>query len=223
MQAAHFIHDLNSGAREGAASSLATASEGGFSTRQHLSLIDSRMQKLIEFPVISEIDRNARLFVTELEGYWSRLKHKISDEGADIDSELKRFDRCISPSDFGFHNALIKDSGEICFIDFEYAGWDDPAKMAGDFFSQPAIPVPLGFFDAFLNQALSFSPNKLALIERARRLLPVFQVKWCCIMLNEFLPEAAKRRQFANPTQDPQQNKHMQLQKAQTFFKTRLT
>lgn len=223
MQAARFIHDLNSGARDSGASSLATASEGGFSTQQHLSLIDARMRNLIEFPVVSEVDRQARLFVSELEGYWSRLKQKVSDEDVDVDAELRQLDRCISPSDFGFHNALIKESGEICFIDFEYAGWDDPAKMAGDFFSQPAIPVPLDFFDAFLNEALSFSPNKIALIERARRLLPVFQVKWCCIMLNEFLPEAAKRRRFANPTQDPEQNKRLQLQKAQKFFNTRLT
>src|SRR5258708_29751946 len=41
---------------------------------------------------------------------------------------------------FGFHNALLRPSQELCFLDFEYAGHDDPAKMVGDFFSQPAIP-----------------------------------------------------------------------------------
>ena len=38
-------------------------------------------------------------------------------------------DRCVSPSDFGFHNAIVRGSGEICFIDFEYAGWDDSAQV----------------------------------------------------------------------------------------------
>jgi len=37
-------------------------------------------------------------------------------------------------------------------------------------------------------------------------------------MLNEFLPDAAIRRRFANPTLDPEQSKLIQLKKAQTFF-----
>ena len=37
--------------------------------------------------------------------------------------------RCVSPSDFGFHNALVGPDGRAVFLDFEYAGWDDPAKL----------------------------------------------------------------------------------------------
>jgi hypothetical protein len=40
-------------------------------------------------------------------------------------------------------------------------------------------------------------------------------------MLNEFLPEAAKRRQFANPTLDSEHSKRSQLEKAQKFFHSR--
>ena len=38
-----------------------------------------------------------------------------------------------SPSDFGFHNALLKDNGKLCFLDFEYFGRDDPVKLMADF------------------------------------------------------------------------------------------
>ena len=39
----------------------------------------------------------------------------------------------ISPSDFGFHNALRTNTGPV-FFDFEFSGWDDPAKTIIDFF-----------------------------------------------------------------------------------------
>jgi hypothetical protein len=37
-------------------------------------------------------------------------------------------------------------------------------------------------------------------------------------MLNEFLPDAAKRRQFANPNPDPEQSRRLQFDKTQHFF-----
>ena len=61
--------------------------------------------------------------------------------GLPSERPLDQQDRCLSPSDFGFHNALAQ--GEtVRFIDFEYAGWDDPAKTVCDFFHHPGVPVP---------------------------------------------------------------------------------
>ena len=55
---------------------------------------------------------------------------------------LGEADRVVSPSDFGFHNALRTEDGRLAFLDFEYAGWDDPAKLVCDFELQPAVPAP---------------------------------------------------------------------------------
>ena len=127
---------------------------------------------------------------------------------------------CLSPSDFGFHNALLRESGETCFLDFEYAGWDDPAKMIGDFFSHPGVPVPDEHFDWFA--AVAFEPfvERERLIERTRCLQPVSRIRWCCIILNEFLPEAAGRRRFADPGADMNERKCMQLEKARRLIDT---
>ncbi len=219
-QAANFVRALNE--RQERGKTLSTASEGCFSIEQHFMLTDARVKKLLGLPVASEIDRQALLFVGKIDSAWKKLKDAIVARNSSISIQLDAADRCISPSDFGFHNALLRDAGEICFIDFEYAGWDDPAKMIGDFFSQPAIPVSLEYFDIFISEALGYSKNKAELAQRARVLLPVFQIKWCCIMLNEFLPDAARRRQFANPTSEPGQRKRLQLEKAQQFFYSRL-
>lgn len=220
MQAARFVRELN--ARPDRDQTLPIASEGCFSIEQHFSLIDRRIKKLHDLPISSEIDRQARSFVDTIESAWKKLKDNIAAENALLSFQLDGEDRCISPSDFGFHNALLRNSGKVCFIDFEYAGWDDPAKMIGDFFSQPAVPVSLDYFDTFLAESLSYSKNKEMIAARARLLLPAFQVKWCCIMLNEFLPDAAKRRRFANPTIEPAQKKRQQLDKAQQYFNSRL-
>ncbi len=46
---------------------------------------------------------------------------------------LSEADRTLSPSDFGFHNALRRPDGTLCFLDFEYFGWDDPVKLVVGF------------------------------------------------------------------------------------------
>ncbi|RXZ33719.1 aminoglycoside phosphotransferase family protein [Oxalobacteraceae bacterium CAVE-383] len=217
LAAAGFIAALNAGAGRGGA--LPLASEACFDIEQHLSTVDRRLAKLMELPIADEIDCQAQLLVDDISAVWREQRaHIAAADAPDLDAA----DRCISPSDFGFHNALLKSDGELCFIDFEYAGWDDPAKMVGDFFCQPAVPVPQMYFDDFISAALRYSGKVETLRARAHLLLPVSQIKWCCIMLNEFLPEAARRRQFANPTSMPEQRKRMQLDKTKLFFQSRL-
>ena len=220
-QAAKFVRALNE--RFEKEDALPTASEACFSIEQHFLLIDKRIKKLLSLPAVSEIDHQALLFVGKLDNVLKNLIDDLVAKCGSISKQLDAADRCISPSDFGFHNALLKDNGEISFIDFEYAGWDDPAKMIGDFFSQPAIPVSLKYFDSFISGALDYSKNKYELAQRARLLLPLFQIKWCCIILNDFLPDAASRRHFANPNLEPLKRKRQQLERAQQFFHSRIT
>jgi hypothetical protein len=217
LAAADFIAALNAG--DGRDRALPPASEACFGIEEHLSTVDRRLAKLMMLPVEGEIDREAKSLVSELSAVWREQRAHIAAANA---ADLNAADHCISPSDFGFHNALLKSDGELCFIDFEYAGWDDPAKMVGDFFCQPAVPVPQMYFDDFISEALSYSNKVEVLRTRAHLLLPVSQIKWCCIMLNEFLPEAARRRQFANPTSMPEQRKRIQLDKTRLFFQSRL-
>jgi len=129
-------------------------------------------------------------------------------------------ERCLSPSDFGFHNALLRPDGSVCFIDFEYAGWDDPAKTVGDFFSHPGVAVSHEQFEPFLARALAPFDNAEQMAARVRLLEPISQMKWCCIILNEFLPAAARRRNFANPVSDAIALKQRQLDKATQLFES---
>jgi hypothetical protein len=125
-----------------------------------------------------------------------------------------REDWALSPSDFGFHNALISADGRLRFLDFEYAGWDDPARVVCDFFCQQRVPVPFDLFEAVVERIGATVIDRVAYRQRVDLLLPVYRVKWCCILLNDFLPEGGERRRFAGRKSDPVQRKVEQLEKA---------
>ncbi len=222
--AARFFRALNDVAARPAAAALPVASEACFSITSHLGLIGSRLERLRALDATNDEDRAARELIERIYLRWIPLTHEVvaasRRAGHDPDADLEPAQRCVSPSDFGFHNALARTDGGPCFLDFEYAGWDDPAKMTGDFFAQLAVPVPADLFDRFLAEtALSFS-RPAELIRRARLLRPVYQVKWCCIALNIFLPINFARRKFARPDLDESALKQTQLAKAARLFKS---
>jgi hypothetical protein len=224
QQAAQFLARLNSPQSRAAAAVLPEASEARFSVAAHFAMVDTRLARLGSMLPESAVDRSAAAFVARLAVFWQGTKARLLDScaalGLSPDAALPLAERCLSPSDFGFHNALVRPDGSLCFIDFEYAGWDDPAKTVGDFFSHPGVVVPHSYFEPFMAQALSVFDQPERLAARVRLLEPISQVKWCCIILNEFLPAAAQRRNFANPGSDTVERKQCQLGKAIHLFES---
>ncbi len=123
----------------------------------------------------------------------------------------------LSPSDFGFHNALKKTNGEIKFLDFEYAGRDDPCKLVCDFFSQPRIPVSISWLALFVQYAFD-EQQSIELMPRIGACLPFVRIKWCCILLNEFLHEGENRRHFSDYSAVLEQHLSQQLQKGRNML-----
>ena len=215
--AARFFRALNASPLRGDAR-LPAASEACYSLADHLGLIGGRIDRLLEVPPQSDVDAQAVGFFRRLDEFWRRLAASIGNHarlaGLDLAAPLPPEQRCISPSDFGFHNALVEANGGIRFLDFEYAGWDDPAKTAGDFFAQLAVPVPADLFGRFVTEIMQDFPGAERLSFRTRLLRPAYQIKWCCIALNVFLPVHLARRTFANPGLDETSLKQAQLLKA---------
>lgn len=216
--AAGFFAALNSPESRAAARALPNASEACFSVGEHVRMVEGRIARLAAIPGKEAVDAEARAFVAQLAERWARTRRMILRATRDAEAPLADGDRCLSPSDFGFHNALRRPDGRLCFIDFEYAGWDDPAKAVGDFFSHPGVPVRREYFDVFLEIACAALPDPARAAARARLLEPVFRVKWCCIILNEFLPGAARRRRFADPATDSSARRRAQLSKARALL-----
>ena len=214
-QAAHFFTALNAHRDHPDAAALPMASEACFSIPEHLHLVAGRVQHLEMLMGGSSIDGKASDFVqTELKPAWQRVSTFVrAKTSPDAAEPLPQTDRRLSPSDFGFHNALRAADGSLRFFDFEYAGWDDPAKTACDFFSQVAVPAPMDLLDYFAGEIVRDQRRPVVARARIRLLLPIYQLKWCCIILNDFLPTGAARRAFAS-SGGIEEGKRGQLQKA---------
>lgn len=189
--AARFFADLNRAHVRTAG--LGDASEACFSLSSHAALVAGRVERLCG--AVGPAGEFAReTLVPALKAVTDRAESRVGDEWA---RELEPEGCCLTPSDFGFHNALLGPDGTFRFIDFEYAGRDDPAKMVCDFFCQPKRPVSTAHFDAFFKEALAGFSDPAFWRRRIDFLFPLYRVKWCCILLAPFLPEGAERRAFA--------------------------
>ena len=198
------------------------AAEACFSINAHLNLIEQRIIKL-ENTVNEQLgDITASDIVNLIRTEFEQIKSSIilfaHQNFINIELDIQINDRVISPSDFGFHNCLIKENKDLIFFDFEYSGWDDPAKVTGDFFSQLQVPVSEKYFDTFVNIAFDSLTNKKELITRCKLLLPLYKIKWACIAMNIFIPINLDRRLFSNPNLDIKKYKTEQIQKAKNIL-----
>jgi len=205
-QAISFLRLLNVQREDEAARHLLPASEACFSLQAHVACVAKRVARLqVISPSDAEHEAALRLVNEKISPAVQAAETKLHEwanaAGVAMSAELPRARRCISPSDFGFHNALLRADGSLAFVDFEYAGWDDPAKTVCDFFCQVEVPAPRAAWDEFANAVAEFAADPVLERERFAALLPLYRVKWSCILMNEFLPDAADRRDFADTSQ----------------------
>ena len=147
----------------------------------------------------SAVEVDAYSFIAkQLVPLWLLIKARLLQEipPTELRQPLPLAERILSPSDFGFHNTL-EHEGRLSFVDFEYAGWDDPAKLICDFLCQPELPVNEKQGRQFMDNLLNNLPSADAVIRRVDKLLPAHLLKWCCILLNEFRDEDRERRMHA--------------------------
>lgn len=199
--AAEFVHAVNKDPHD--TDALGPGSEACFSIADHLDRVDRRVARLANLDTTApQVDTAVELVREQLEPCWRIVRSKALEacQAARIIPEaiISPAEIIASPSDFGFHNALWQAGRGLVFLDFEYAGWDDPAKLTGDFFACPEIPTPTAQFDRFVDM-LCRSLHLGAITEaRMRMLRDVYRVKWACIVMNDFLPLDEARRRFAN-------------------------
>lgn len=170
------IHELS---KQPSARELDRAKEACLSIAGGLSEVNKRLNEL----------RSRVSFVgTELSSLYQLVRERIKNiaEEANLDPKkiLPRRYQTLSPSDFGFHNSLRTHSGKLVFIDFEYFGWDDPAKMVADFFLHPKMNFPISMRAFFFNHISKEIPQDKTFSKRVAIMYLLQSVRWCLIMLN---------------------------------------
>lgn len=204
-QALAFLMRLNPAAAHHA--HLPVASEACFSGSQHVGTVDRRLERLVSALGSAAVERDAAHFLGEAVGpLWARIRNGVVEGlarlGIDPAAEIAASERVLSPSDFGFHNALKSSDGAFAFVDFEYAGWDDPAKLIGDAFNQVKVPIPSEFYPVFREAFAARSAHPETAAARYDLMRAVYGIKWVLIILNDFIPLDERRRAFAADTAD---------------------
>ncbi len=178
------------------------AADACFSIQAIIENINQRLERLNNSPNKTPVEQECHRFLQNefklsFEKILSWCKLYTNQLGLSFTDEIKQGDRVLSPSDFGFHNALRQEDGKIFFLDFEYFGWDDPAKTIADFLLHPAMKLDDNLKQQFVqNTLLGLKENK-HLAHRLGAVYPLFGLKWCTILLNEFIPEYFSRREFS--------------------------
>lgn len=203
------------------ARSFPPASEATFSLEALIGSIQARVDRLDAIdPALARESGLTVFLAEELIPAWRSLSAECRSEyhrhGLSPDQELPVAGRVLSPSDFGFHNALRRKDA-LVFLDFEYFGWDDPAKMIADFLLHPGMDLSLDLRACFAEGLLERLPLE-GLRRRTRLTFPLFGIKWCLILLNEFLPGPLDRRAFADPDACPTRERQI-VQLAKTRLK----
>ncbi|MBI3508843.1 MAG: aminoglycoside phosphotransferase family protein [Chlamydiia bacterium] len=186
------------------AAQLNIASEACFSLEKFIEVTDERIARLQTMIASTPVEQEAlRFYKQDLYPQWVKIKQ------LQCKAALHWEDRCISPSDFGFHNALLQPDDTVAFLDFEYAGWDHPVKTLCDLFSQPKIPFPEHYFPTVTQAFATVTKNPEMFFKSIAIIRPVMQIKWCCILLNTFTEVGKSRRIFSHSDEVAHQEKQL--------------
>lgn len=162
------------------------AAEGFLSLREHIANVSERLATLSCNHISNRSKSTARSLIVQIREELVKVQENTEKkiERGIVSNNIRPEERCVSPSDFGFHNAIITPKG-VRFIDFEFAGWDDPAKTTVDFILQPHIPVR--YQQSPLRAA--WQPDLRGSIDnRCQYLGPILRLKWACIILSVLNP-----------------------------------
>lgn len=176
-----FFQTLNKDRDTAHASISMDAAEGFFKLSDHLANVHQRISQLSTNHLPKAAHHKSLSLISLINHQYTNVKENALNaiKRGDVVDAIEPDERCISPSDFGFHNALQTTTG-IRFIDFEFAGWDDPAKASLDFVMQPRVQI----FAQHTILSETIPKQRHEKNEKRTNLLgAILRIKWLCIIL----------------------------------------
>lgn len=173
---------------------LPIASEACFSLVDHQSLIYQKAKNtLSKIQLFKNIDKDLIKTINTKFSIMLNLLREIKNDyyykKEFWENKLNSSQRCISPSDVGFHN-ILNSSDKFIFFDFEFAGIDDPCKLIVDLIIQPDYPIPFKY-TYLIKDLINLYKNKIPFLEiRLKIIFQLYQIKWFCIILNPIIKNA---------------------------------
>ena len=163
---------------------LEPASEACTSADQLFSQIEERLKKLE--PVENKLLQNFlntvfKPLYLDVKS-WSTQQWPVNN----LQEALPKTKQTLSPSDFGFHNSILRSDGTLCFLDLEYFGWDDPVKLIADFIWHPAMTLNDDHKKRWVVNSFLIFKHTEEIKKRFHAAWPLYGMRWTMILLNEF-------------------------------------
>lgn len=209
-----FMKQLNNKREEARKVISQQATEGFHRISEHIENVRLRLKTLNSNHISKKLRDRSNSIIEKLHTTFNITNERVKKHlnNSDHLDRIIQDSFFVSPGDFGFHNAIMK-RNSIIFLDFEYSGWDDPAKIIIDFFLQPRVPISENeeSFSKFIEVFTQYT-EKQKLLERIRILRPILCIKWMTIIVSFLNPE----REFASKFND--KNAENQLERCEKFF-----
>lgn len=189
--AADFLKELCLVSQSSDSAMQPMATEACILLQDYVAVVENRYNKLSSLSGDGVTSQLLVFLAKDFTPVFNRAKDVFLEQtitvGLDPSAELPQNKRMLSPSDFGFHNVIMTAEGQLFFIDFEYYGWDDPAKLIADFYLQPSVPLSLELRKYFLHKLEFLTDDDPELIRRLPLAYLFSALKWCLLVLNCFL------------------------------------
>ena len=200
LQCINFIKKINKNIFDNRVTKYKKATEACLSIDSHIETAQRRIKMLSITRGKNGIYKKAAFFVKKtLQKKLVEIKKIVfkTYSKKDAAKKLEKKKLILSPSDFGFHN-VIKKNSKLFFFDFEYAGMDDPVKLISDFICQPDHKLSKKQSLFFYKNILKIFSDRHEINRRFNAVIHIHRIKWCCVILSEILNKKYfERRKFA--------------------------
>jgi len=168
------------------------ASEACTSAEQLFSQIENRLQQL----EIVDNEQLKKFLKTIFKPLYLDVKKwsQVQWPADNLLEKLPKYKLTLSPSDFGFHNSILRSDGTMCFLDLEYFGWDDPVKLISDFIWHPAMIMSNDHKKRWLDNSFMVFKNTEEIQQRFHAAWPLYGMRWALILLNEFRKDGWEKK-----------------------------
>jgi hypothetical protein len=182
---------------------LPPAVDASFSVEQQLSVIDGRLRAFETFAGSAEAYDEVRDFCRELDlraVITELIRRATASMGeAERRSALPRSTWRVNTADFGPQNLLFTSDGQLTVLDFEAAGWDDPARLVMGFVAHAASEdLQPGGAETFLRAYAEARALPRSEIARFERVGVLYGLEWVAIYASALTEEAVAAKQFAS-------------------------
>lgn len=151
-----------------------------------IDIIDQLRTRFIKISKINNQNRTVLFFLKKniLNTINIEIKKSKANFSQYFNKNYKIKNAIFSPSDFGFHNIINSHNG-INFIDFEYSGLDDPAKLLCDFIIRPNNKLTIYLKKYWFKKTLNLFEDDKSIKIRLINVINLYALCWVLIILND--------------------------------------